>query len=240
MYKCGHLALASVIVLISVRNTYFGRTTWLVRTTGSTSSSVGKSRPHPTRLSTHLNLCVSDTPKTLIIGVLPWWECQCLRETPSLAARHAPLARALPTLLLRASSTLVAPCLNGVITNNQKGWGSPSPHSPLLSPDCVNTCFVVVNRMRCAHRTSYFAGGARDCDHWHAGPGFVTSHIALTLMFEQSLQSINPSIALPYWDFTIEGTYFDWTNFRLSSVFSDDWFGQAAPDNVSHKTIYFE
>lgn len=60
-------------------------------------------------------------------------------------------------------------------------------------------------------------------------------------MFEQSLQSVNPSIALPYWDFTIEGTHFDWTNFRLSSVFSDDWFGQAAPDNVSHSnsTICF-
>lgn len=220
--------------MISVRNTYFGRITWLVRTTGSTSGSVRTSRPHPTKLSTELNLWVSDTTKTLSIGVLPWWECRCPRETLSLATRHAPLARALPTLLLSASSTLVAPYLNGVITNNQKGWESPPPPpSPLLSPDSVNKCFVVVNRMRCARRTSYSAGGARDCDHWHAGPGFVTSHIALTLMFEQSLQSINPSIALPYWDFTIEGTYFDWTNFRLSSVFSDDWFGQAAPDNVS-------
>ena len=51
-------------------------------------------------------------------------------------------------------------------------------------------------------------------------------------MFEQSLQTIDPSIALPYWDFTIEGMHFDWTNFRSSSVFSDDWFGYAAPTNV--------
>ncbi|CAM9620524.1 unnamed protein product, partial [Laminaria digitata] len=81
------------------------------------------------------------------------------------------------------------------------------------------------------NRMHLYYGGARDCDHWHAGPGFVTSHISLSLMFEQSLQSINPSIALPYWDFTIEGTYFDWSSFRSSSVFSDDWFGDAAPDN---------
>lgn len=51
-------------------------------------------------------------------------------------------------------------------------------------------------------------------------------------MYEQSLQAINPSIALPYWDFTVEGTFFDWSNFRSSSIFSDDWFGAAAPTNV--------
>lgn len=51
-------------------------------------------------------------------------------------------------------------------------------------------------------------------------------------MYEQALQSVNPSIALPYWDFTIEGMAFDWTNFRTSEVFSDDWFGNAAPRNV--------
>ncbi|CAB1107834.1 unnamed protein product [Ectocarpus sp. CCAP 1310/34] len=75
-------------------------------------------------------------------------------------------------------------------------------------------------------------GGARDCDHWHEGAGFVTAHIAITLMYEQALQAVNPSIALPYWDVTIEGTYYDWNDFRTSSVFSDDWFGDASPGNV--------
>ncbi|CAM9308836.1 unnamed protein product, partial [Hapterophycus canaliculatus] len=70
-----------------------------------------------------------------------------------------------------------------------------------------------------------------ECDHWHDGAGFVTSHIAISLMYEQSLQAINPSIALPYWDFTVEGTLMDWSNFRTSSIFSDDWFGSAAPQN---------
>ena len=75
-----------------------------------------------------------------------------------------------------------------------------------------------------------------DCDHWHDWAGFVTSHVAISLMFEQALQTIDPSIALPYWDFTMEGTQYDWTNFRNSSVFSDDWFGAAAPRNVTQLT----
>ena len=54
-------------------------------------------------------------------------------------------------------------------------------------------------------------------------------------MYEQSLQAINPSIALPYWDFTIEGTLYDWTDVRTSSIFSDDWFGDGAPRNVRQR-----
>ena len=72
-------------------------------------------------------------------------------------------------------------------------------------------------------------------DHFHEGAGFVTSHVAISLMFEQSLQAIDPSIALPYWDFTIEATYYDWSNFRRFSIFSDDCFGGAAPQNVRER-----
>ncbi|CBJ31176.1 putative scytonemin-related tyrosinase [Ectocarpus siliculosus] len=82
------------------------------------------------------------------------------------------------------------------------------------------------------NRLHLFYGGHKDCDHWHDGAGFVTSHIALSLMYEQALQSVSPSIALPYWDFTIEGMLYDWRDFRTSSVFSDDWFGKASPRNV--------
>lgn len=55
-------------------------------------------------------------------------------------------------------------------------------------------------------------------------------------MFEQALQAVNPSIALPYWDFTVEGMAYDWTNFRDSEVFSDDWFGDPAPRNVRYSS----
>jgi len=30
----------------------------------------------------------------------------------------------------------------------------------------------------------------------------------LTLMFEQALQSVNPTIAAPYWDFTLDSTFY--------------------------------
>lgn len=81
------------------------------------------------------------------------------------------------------------------------------------------------------NRIHLYYGGTADCDHWHQGAGFVTSHIAFTLMFEQSLQSVIPSIALPYWDFTLESTFYDAGSWRSSAVFSSDWFGEAAPTN---------
>lgn len=77
-----------------------------------------------------------------------------------------------------------------------------------------------------------FEGGTKACDHWHQGAGFVTSHIGLTLMYEMSLQAVNPAVAVPYWDFTLESTFFGASDFRTSGVFADDWFGSASPDNV--------
>lgn len=77
-------------------------------------------------------------------------------------------------------------------------------------------------------------GGSSDCDHWHTGAGFVTSHVTITLQFEQSLQSIYPDVTVPYWDFTIESTFYDAETFRESPVFSSDWFGAASPDNELH------
>lgn len=81
------------------------------------------------------------------------------------------------------------------------------------------------------------AGGTKDCDHWHQGAGFVTSHMGLTLMYEQSLQAVNPAVSVPYWDFTLESTFFGASDFRSSGVFADDWFGNASPDNVSEIEI---
>jgi hypothetical protein len=84
------------------------------------------------------------------------------------------------------------------------------------------------------NRIHLYYGGSKSCDHWHQGPGFVTSHIAFEMMFEQSLQSINPSISLPYWDFTLESTFYTPTTFRESGVFSPDWFGDAVCNNSAH------
>ena len=83
-------------------------------------------------------------------------------------------------------------------------------------------------------RLHLYYGGTNDCDHWHAGAGFVTSHVTLTLEFEQAVQSIFPSIGQPYWDFTLESTFYDAYEFRRSPVFSESWFGDASPDNSMH------
>ena len=43
------------------------------------------------------------------------------------------------------------------------------------------------------------------CTPWHNGKVFFNAHAAYTLEMEQSLQAIDASIAMPYWDYTIDG-----------------------------------
>lgn len=54
----------------------------------------------------------------------------------------------------------------------------------------------------------------------------------VTMMFENSLQLVNPMISLPYWDFTIEGAVIDeefggdYTKLtEASPLWTSDWFG---------------
>ncbi|KAH8070675.1 inorganic phosphate transmembrane transporter [Aureococcus anophagefferens] len=63
------------------------------------------------------------------------------------------------------------------------------------------------------------------------GAGFVTSHVALTLEYERSLQAIYPWATVPYWDISLESTFYDAAAWRTSAVFRGDWFGAAAPAN---------
>jgi len=82
------------------------------------------------------------------------------------------------------------------------------------------------------------ATGDIACDHWHEGSGFLPHHVALTISFDMSLRSIDPSVTLPYWDFTIEGNVLNNNGqgpssiTTLSPVFTHDWFG--AVDAFSH------
>lgn len=73
--------------------------------------------------------------------------------------------------------------------------------------------------------------GDRICDHLHDGMGFVPGHLSLTRLLEASLQSVDSTIALPYWEYTIDvediianhnGDFFEWRNIP---AFTDDWFG---------------
>lgn len=47
------------------------------------------------------------------------------------------------------------------------------------------------------------ATGDVTCDKWHEGTGFLPHHLALSLAFELSLRTVDPSVTTPYWDFTI-------------------------------------
>lgn len=77
--------------------------------------------------------------------------------------------------------------------------------------------------------------GDPECDHMHDGYGFLTQHSALSMWFELSLQAVDASVSLPYWDYTIDekavdealGDYHVW---RKSEIFTEAWFGEANTD----------
>ena len=79
------------------------------------------------------------------------------------------------------------------------------------------------------HSASYFAAAhdfnaaQQDSDHIHEGLGFLPQHIKLTNMFEEAMQAVDPSITLPYWDFTMDVAY-NQTIFE-SVMFTKDTFG---------------
>ena len=46
------------------------------------------------------------------------------------------------------------------------------------------------------------AGGNSVCDEYHGGRGFLTNHMFLSSYFEQSLQLVNPTVALHYMEYS--------------------------------------
>jgi hypothetical protein len=75
---------------------------------------------------------------------------------------------------------------------------------------------------------------SKECDHWHDDAGILTHHMAFTLELEQSLQSVDNTIAMPYWDYTADAEFLGTEHFHLSPVFSEDWFGALSPANDDH------
>lgn len=37
------------------------------------------------------------------------------------------------------------------------------------------------------------------------GAGIMTHHVGYTLLFEQALQVVDPTVSIPYWEYTIDG-----------------------------------
>ena len=75
------------------------------------------------------------------------------------------------------------------------------------------------------------------CDHMHDGIGFLTMHVGLALSLEQALQAVDPRVALPYWDYTIDKYLYDngnWTSMKGDSpLWQDDWFGDTNAVNTT-------
>ena len=76
------------------------------------------------------------------------------------------------------------------------------------------------------------------CDHMHDGVGFLTMHVGLALALEQAVQAVDPRVALPYWDYTIDKYLYDngnWTSMKSDSpLWQNDWFGDT---NAANTTI---
>lgn len=54
------------------------------------------------------------------------------------------------------------------------------------------------------HKYHLIMAGDQACDHMHDGYGFLSHHSYLGYIFEQSLQAMNPKLALPYWDYVYD------------------------------------
>lgn len=75
--------------------------------------------------------------------------------------------------------------------------------------------------------------GDHDTDKLHSGLGFLMQHNALSNAYEIALRVVDPSIALPYWDYTIDAWIVAKTTNKVSSFWQldywrDDWFGNAS------------
>eukprot|EP00611_Tribonema_gayanum_P031302 TRINITY_DN9009_c0_g1_i1.p1 TRINITY_DN9009_c0_g1~~TRINITY_DN9009_c0_g1_i1.p1 ORF type:complete len:500 (+),score=128.10 TRINITY_DN9009_c0_g1_i1:2-1501(+) len=61
---------------------------------------------------------------------------------------------------------------------------------------------------------------------YHGGQQFITAHWAFNTMVERSLQSIDPGVSLPYWDFMKDSDQLG-SSWYMSEVFDETMFGSA-------------
>lgn len=80
--------------------------------------------------------------------------------------------------------------------------------------------------------TRWHLGSPSANSPWHASPVFFTSHAIFGNHFERSLQSIYPSLAAHYWDFTIDAALsVNWNN---SFFWSKEWFGPHTSHDIAN------
>ena len=82
------------------------------------------------------------------------------------------------------------------------------------------------------------------CDSFHEGTGFFSHHFAITQSFEAALRAVDPSVTLPYWDFTIEGQAITDAGeipsymMKITPFLSADWFGSVDEDNHIQDSLF--
>ena len=69
----------------------------------------------------------------------------------------------------------------------------------------------------------HFNAAWQDSDHIHEGNGFLPQHLKMTNIVELAMQAVDPSVTLPYWDFTIESA--SDLPVHESPIMSPDMFG---------------
>jgi len=92
------------------------------------------------------------------------------------------------------------------------------------------------------------AAGDRHLDHIHDGMGLATQHIAMSAEFELALQSVNPALTVPYWDYTVDSVMIEtvWGKADISSIFQDselftpEWFGRSYTYNGTYENVVTE
>lgn len=70
--------------------------------------------------------------------------------------------------------------------------------------------------------------GALECDHWHDDAGIMTHHLGFTLEMEQSLQTVDPTVSVPYWEYSLDAHLYNGA-IQDSPVWLDDWLGPMSP-----------
>lgn len=131
--------------------------------------------------------------------------CSCGTKTAAQEPGVEPLSPATADLRVRRNATTLTDqerqdFIDAV--RALKDVPAPSPVVPGLS---IYDNFVV------RHAQAFFEGSA------HGGPAFFPWHRQFLLEFEQELQRVNPSVNLPYWDFTDPAS--------LSILFASNFLG---------------
>ena len=121
-------------------------------------------------------------------------------------------------------------------------WQTLAETSDAKGVESYGQNFMSIGRLATLHNN---LAGDKACDHLHDGMGFIPAHISMTRLLEASLQSVSPSVTMPYWEYTIDvedinsnhdGDFWAW---RDLTVFSDDWFGVSDPETGLVTTGFF-